>query len=233
MPLPSSIPSRRGTAATSHPGHATLIASILASFGIGFASGYRAAIPALLLGVLHHTSYFELAPRFAWLASPAVIGVLAVIAVVEIAADRMPESAELVALASWLPKAIIAFLGAAAVVGTVDSDVMALGASGLLGATVAVATDRARAVARKKTRDLGDSGAPSADRAAHHAESIASVAIAAAAALSPGWVIVLVLAAVALMVLVAVAARALHRAVTRRAGLRTGDEADPRRPDVA
>lgn len=201
-----------------------MLTSLLASFGIGFASGYRAAIPALLLGILHHTPYFELAPRFGWLASPAVLAVLGVVAVVEIAADRMPESAELLELASWLPKAIVAFLGAAAVVGTVDSDLVALGASGLLGATVAVATDRARSVARKKTRDLGDAGAPGADRAAHHVESLASIAIATAAALSPGWVVVLVLAAVVLAVLVAVTARALHRAVSRRAGLRTGDE---------
>jgi hypothetical protein len=200
------------------------ITSIFTTFGIGFAAGYRAAIPALLLGVVHHTQYFELAERWQWLASPAVISILAVIAIVEIAADRMPESAELVELASWLPKAVVGFIGAAAAMGTVDSNVWALGASGLLGAGVAAATDRLRIGARRQTRELADSGAGGADKAAHHLESLAAVGVTGAAIFQPWLVLVVIAAVVAVGVAAYVISRGLSRTASRFAGFRSGDE---------
>jgi hypothetical protein len=174
---------------------------------------------------MHHTRYFELSQRWEWLASTPVLALLAVVAIAEIAADRVPESAELVELASWLPKAIVGFAGVAATVGTVDSNVVSLVGSGLLGAGVAVTTDRLRVAARAKTRELADAGAGGADRAAHHVESLAAAGVTAAAVLQPWLVVILIVGAIGLGVVAFFISRGLSSAAVRMTGLRTGDEA--------
>jgi hypothetical protein len=143
---------------------------------------------------------------------------------VEIAADRMQESAELVALASWLPKAVVAFVGVAAVMGTVDASVMSLVASGLLGAATAVATDRVKVVARRKTGELADAGVETADNAAHHLETAVAAGAVTAAVLQPWLVIVVLAVAVLVGGLVYVFARGTLHGVRKVAGLRTGEE---------
>lgn len=203
-----------------------MLATIIASFGIGFASGSRAAIPALGIGLAHHTPYFELSEKWLWLASPAVISILAVVALAEVVADRFPDSAELVDLAGWLPKAILAFLGVAATMGSLDASIVTLVSSGLLGAGVAVATDRVRSKARQKTRELADSGAPGADSAAHHLESAAAVGVTAAAIFQPWLVLVAIALAVGLALIAYRASRTLVATARRAGGLQSGDEPD-------
>ena len=52
--------------------------SYLTGFGLASGVGAKAAIPVLMLGGLHYTEWFELSERFAWIASPPVMIVLAV-----------------------------------------------------------------------------------------------------------------------------------------------------------
>ena len=61
--------------------------------GLAAGAGSRAGIAALGLAVFHYTDYFELAPQFDWLASPAVMAVLGVLALLCCAGVwRLPHS---------------------------------------------------------------------------------------------------------------------------------------------
>ena len=67
--------------------------SILTSFGLGAAAGQRALVPMLVVGLLHHTAWFDLSQGWAWLGSPAVLGVVGVLALAEVIVDWYPDSA--------------------------------------------------------------------------------------------------------------------------------------------
>jgi len=48
------------------------IVSYLTAFGLATGAGTKATIPVIALGLFHHTRYFELSPRWEWIASPPV-----------------------------------------------------------------------------------------------------------------------------------------------------------------
>jgi hypothetical protein len=202
-----------------------MIATALTAFGVGLASGQRGALTAFLIGAAHHSPWFSLGTRWEWLASPAVLAICCVVGVVEILADRMPESSEWVDIASWLPKAVVGFIAVAATMGTVDQSVMALAGSGMLGATLAVGTDRLRVAARRTTRDLADGGASGVDRAVHHGETLSAAGLTLAALAQPWMVILVLFAVVGFSVVIVGAARAAKGGATRLFGLESGDSA--------
>jgi hypothetical protein len=204
-----------------------MLALLLSSLGLGAAAGQRGALTALLLGAFHYTPWFSLGDEWAWVASPVVLGILGAVALAEILADRMPESAALVEVAAWLPKAIVAFLAVAAVSGTLDASLNALLLSGTLAAGSAVVAERGRVRARKESRALADAGSSGADRTLHHTETVGAVGLTAAALTAP-WLVLVLLAAIVLVAIVALlAARATQRVVRRVTGIE--DPAEPLR----
>lgn len=157
----------------------------LMAFGLASSAGAKAAIPILALGLFHHTEYFELSERFAWIASPPVLGLLAVLVVVEFLADAHPEVSELTELAAYLPKAAAGFIAFSAATGTVDSSLLELIGSGLLGATTAVGVHHSRNRLRRGLRVTVEDPLPGVTRIASLGEAGASGAMASAAILSP------------------------------------------------
>ena len=130
--------------------------SYCTAFGLSAGAGSRAGIAGLALGLFHYTPYFELSETFAWLASPAVLVVLGLVAIVESLADAHPEMSQLADLANVLPKIAVGFIAFAAATGTVDTSLVELGASGLLGAGTAMATHVIRTKARNVIRGAAD-----------------------------------------------------------------------------
>jgi len=129
------------------------IMSYLTAFGLATGAGGKAAIPLLALGVFHYTPYFELSDRFAWIASPVVMTVLAVIMMVEIVADAHPELGRFADMAAYLPKLAAGFLAFAAVTGTVDDSLQQLLGSGILGGVTAGGATWLRNRIRRPVRD--------------------------------------------------------------------------------
>jgi hypothetical protein len=131
------------------------LTQILSGAGLAGASGHRAFLPPLLLGIAHRFAaattaagdqpFFELSQKFQWLADPKVIAVLAVLTIVEYVAEKNPDAPELVNLALKLPKAASGFLVAAAATGRVDENLALLGTSGVVGAGIALGVDKLRA----------------------------------------------------------------------------------------
>jgi hypothetical protein len=136
----------------------TTLMTYLSAFGLASGAGAKACIPILALGAFHHTSYFELSERFLWIADPAVMVVLGVLVVLEIVVDAHPDLGAWSDVVSYLPKLVAGFIGFAAVVGTVDSNLTALAASGLLGAGTAAGIhwtrNRIRLPFRETAEDL-------------------------------------------------------------------------------
>ncbi len=128
--------------------------SYLTGFGLASGVGAKAYVPVLALGALHHTEYFELSPQWAWIASPAVMVVLAVLTVAEIWVESDPDLAQYVDLVHYLPKAATGFIAFAAATGTVDQSLLELGASGLLGTGTAAAVAFVRHRLRGATREV-------------------------------------------------------------------------------
>lgn len=173
-----------------------MFTAFLTSLGLGSAAGYRGALAALVVAAMHYTPYFEFGPTWLWLASPVVMSILGVLVLVEFLADRSPEIAELTELAGWLPKAVVGFLLVASSMGELDGDLSSLVASGLLGAGVAAGTERIRVGARKKTRELAESGVATPDNLAIGTETLAAGGFAVAALAQP-WLVVIMLIVVA------------------------------------
>ena len=131
------------------------LTQILSGAGLAGATGHRAFLPPLLLGLAHRyamataapgeTPFFHLSQKFEWLADPKVIAILAILTVVEFIAERNPDAPEVVNLALKLPKAISGFIVAAAAVGTVDENIMLLSTSGILGSGISLGVDKLRA----------------------------------------------------------------------------------------
>lgn len=201
-----------------------MFTSLMVSLGLGAASGHRAAIAALVVGAMHYTEWFELGPQWTWLASPPVLGILAVLVVVEFLADRSPDVAELVELAAWLPKAVMGFLLVAAATGELHPSMGSLMASGLLGAAVAAGTEKLRSSSRKQTRELAQTGVGTPDKLAGYTETVASAGLVAAALMAPWTVLLVLLAAVGAASALWLVARASRGMVSRAFGFRTGGE---------
>lgn len=168
----------------------------MAAFGLATGAGAKAFIPILALGAFHYTPYFELADRFAWIADPLVMGILAVLVVIEIVVDSHPDLGRFSDVAAYLPKIVAGFIGFAAVTGSLDPDVAALGASGILGGATAAGVHWLRNKVRQPFRDFAEDAHESAGKAAALAEAGASASLAGSAVVAPPVAMVLALAVV-------------------------------------
>lgn len=149
---------------------------ILSAAGLAGASGHRAFLPPLLLGLAHRWAaataapgedpFFALSQKFQWLADPAVIGILAVLAIVEFIAEQNPDAPEIVNLALKLPKAVSGFITAASAVGAVNDNVVVLAASGVLGSGLSLGVDTLRADVKHAVQEpLSDATHGASDKA--------------------------------------------------------------------
>jgi hypothetical protein len=157
----------------------------LAAFGLAAGAGAKAFVPLLALGAFSYTPYFELSQRFAWIADPAVMTVLAVLVIVEIVVDAHPDLGRFSDIAAYLPKVVAGFLGFAAVTGTLDDSLVQLGASGILGGTTAAGVHWLRNQVRRPFRDLAEDAHETAGKFASFGEAGASVALSSTAIVAP------------------------------------------------
>lgn len=182
----------------------------LAAFGLAAGAGAKAAIPVLALGAFNYTPYFELAPRFAWIADPVVMVVLGVLVIVEIAVDAHPDLGRFSDVAAYLPKVVAGFLGFAAVTGTLDDSLVQLSASGILGGGTAAGVHWLRNQVRRPFRDLAEDAHETAGKLASVGEAGAAATLAGTALVAPP------LSALLLVGFVAVSAVTMRTASGRR-----------------
>ena len=189
--------------------------TIFAASGLSVAAGQRAMLAAFALGAVHHTAYFDLSPRFLWLASTPVLVVLGVLALIELLADWFPEVSELTEVAAVAPRVVVGFLSAAAMAGTVDDSLTALAGSGVLGVGAALTTHSAMQRFRRATREIDDT----ADHAASAATTLTATGLTASAFVAPALVVPVLVGAVVLFGALFVVFGLLRRSVVRAAGL--------------
>lgn len=168
----------------------------MAAFGLATGAGAKAFIPILALGAFHHTPYFELSGRFAWIADPLVMGIIAILVALEIAVDSHPDLGRFSDVVSYLPKIVAGFIGFAAVTGQLDPDVAQLGASGVLGGGTAAGVHWLRNKVRQPFRDIAEDTHESAGKVASLSEAGASAALSGSALLVPPVSMILALALV-------------------------------------
>jgi len=181
----------------------------MTAFGLASGAGAKAFIPILALGGFHYTPYFELSERWLWIANPAVMVVLGVLAVLEIVVDAHPEFGRWADTVSYLPKVTAGFIGFAAAVGTVDDNLVALAGSGVLGAGTAGGVHWLRNTIRRPFRDVAEDLHEGAGKAASVAEAGVSASLSGSAVLAPPLSVVLAS-------VLGIAAIATARAVDRR-----------------
>lgn len=157
----------------------------LAGFGLASSAGAKAFVPVLLLGGLHYTRYFELSESFRWISNPAVMIVLAVLVILEIVVDAHPDLGQYADAVAYLPKFVAGFIGFAAAVGTLDQDLTALAASGLLGGGTAVGVNWLRNKIRRPFRDTAEHVHEGVGKVASLAEAGASATLAGTAVAAP------------------------------------------------
>lgn len=186
----------------------TTLMTYLAAFGLATGAGAKACIPILALGVFHYTPYFELSERFLWISDPAVMVVLGVLVILEIVVDAHPELGAWSDVVAYLPKIVAGFIGVAAVVGTVDSSLAALAASGVLGAGTAAGVHWTRNQIRLPFRDTAEDLHEGVGKLASLSEAGVSAALSGSAVLAPPLSAVL---AVSLGAGALVAGRAMDR----------------------
>ena len=117
---------------------------LITGFGLAAGAGGRASLVALLLGVCHYTPYFELAPGFDWLASIPVLFILSVIGLTEMWVDSHPDFKEFAHYPTYLSAFVVGFIALAASTGEVDSDILSLAGSGILGGVTGTVARYAR-----------------------------------------------------------------------------------------
>jgi len=164
----------------------------MAAFGLASGAGAKAFIPILALGGFHYTPYFELSERFQWICSPAVMAILAVMVVLEIVVDAHPELGGWTDSVSYLPKMVAGFIGFAAVVGTIDDDLVSLAGSGILGAGTAGSVHFVRNAVRRPFRMVAEELHEGVGRAASVTEAGVSLSLAGSALVVPPVSMVLV-----------------------------------------
>jgi len=157
----------------------------MAAFGIAAGAGAKAFIPVLALGAFSYTPYFDLSQRFAWIADPVVMAVLAVLVIAEIVVDAHPDLGRFSDVVSYLPKVVAGFIAFAAVTGSLDDNVAQLGASGILGGGTAAGVHWLRNQVRSPFRDLAEEAHGSVGKIASLGEAGASAALAGTAVLAP------------------------------------------------
>jgi len=183
--------------------------SYLTAFGLAGSVGAKAFIPVLALGAFHHTGYFELSERWAWIASPPVMVVLGILVLAEIVVDANTELGAYADVVGYLPKVVAGFIAFAAATGAVDQSLVELGASGLLGGATAGAVHFLRNRARQPLRDHVEHLHGYLGRAASVGEAGISAVTAVSAVVAP-------LAAVALLLVTVACAFTVVHALDRR-----------------
>jgi len=164
------------------------IMELFQAAGLAGASGHRAFIPALVLGVWHRVDPdFTLSPTFEWLADPVVMGVLGALTILEMLAEMNPDAPEIVNLSLKLPKLVSGFVVVAASVGHMTNDnVPAMIASGVLGAGTALTVDSLRATVKHSVDEtLSDSTYGHSTKLMGTAESIWAGGLAITAIVAP------------------------------------------------
>ena len=135
------------------------ILSYMTAFGLAAGAGSRACMVILALGVFHYTPYFELSESYAWVASIPVMFVIGFLTLLDILADLNPNISELNDVAQYLPGLVAGFLCFAAMTGSVDSNLLHLVISGVLGGGVATGARFVRnglsEVSREISEELG------------------------------------------------------------------------------
>jgi hypothetical protein len=157
----------------------------MSAFGLASGAGAKAFIPLLALGGFHYTPYFDLSDRFRWIADPVVMVVLGIMVVLEIVVDAHPDLGAWSDEVAYLPKIVAGFIGFAAVVGTVDGDLLSLAGSGVLGAGTAGGVHWLRNTVRLPFRDVAEDLHEGAGKAASLSEAGVSAALAGSAFLAP------------------------------------------------
>lgn len=117
---------------------------LITGFGLAAGAGGRASLVALLLGLSHYTPYFDLAPSFAWLASIPVLFILGVIGLTEMWVDAHPDFKEFAHYPTYLSAFMVGFIALAASTGDVDSNLLSLAGSGILGGVTGTVARYAR-----------------------------------------------------------------------------------------
>ena len=163
----------------------TTLMTYMSAFGLASGTGAKAFIPILALGAFHYTPYFELSGRFSWIADPAVMVVLGLLVVLEIVVDAHPDLGPWSDVVSYLPKIVAGFIGFAAVVGTIDSSLVALAGSGLLGAGTAAGIHWTRNTIRLPFRDTAEDLHEGVGKLASLSEAGVSAALSGSAILAP------------------------------------------------
>lgn len=121
-----------------------ILEQYLTAFGLSAAAGTRASVPVLALGSFHYTPWFELSREWAWIAHPAVMGLLTVLLALEFYAESHPDLSALNRFAGYAPALFSGFIAFASVTGTVDESLQSLAASGALGGITALVVRHAR-----------------------------------------------------------------------------------------
>lgn len=93
----------------------TLLVPLASGIGIAAASGLRAFLPLLVVGVAARLGWIELQPGTAWLAGAPALIALGVATVLEILADKIPAVDHALDLVSTVTRPLAAWLGAYAV----------------------------------------------------------------------------------------------------------------------
>jgi hypothetical protein len=163
----------------------------LTGFGLASGAGAKACIPVLALGAFHYTPYFELSDRWVWIASPPVMVVLAVMVIAEIVVDSDPDLGRFSDTVSYLPKLAAGFIAFAAATGNVDSSLLELSASGLLGAGTAGAVHWLRNLIRRPFRDIAEDVHEGVGKLASLGEAGVSTAAAGSAIVAPPLALVM------------------------------------------
>ncbi len=161
------------------------IVSYLTAFGLATGAGTKATIPVIALGLFHHTEYFELSPRWEWIGSPPVLAVLIVMLLLELYADAQPEFGQWLDSIGYLPAIVSGFIAFAAATGTVDSSLLQLTASGLLGSGTAVVVKAVRNAVRKPFREHAESVHEHVGSAATAGEAVFAGAVSVASVIAP------------------------------------------------
>lgn len=131
----------------------TQLLQYVTGFGLATQAGGKACIPVFLLGAFHHTGRFTLSDSFAWIADPVVMVILGVLILVEMFLDAHPDLGEYMDFLSYLPATVAGFICLASATGGVDSNITALGASGILGGVTGSASHYLRNKVRSPIRD--------------------------------------------------------------------------------
>jgi hypothetical protein len=163
--------------------------SYMTGFGLATGAGGRAALVLFALGVFNRTEYFSLSEEFLWIGSLPVMAVLGVLSLVEILADLHPDISELQDVAGYAPSVVAGFIAMAASTGDVDSSVLQLAASGILGGGTAVATRYCRNQVSSLFRDVSDGTTEGVHKVRSIGETGAVLGIAGSAFLLPALVV--------------------------------------------